>query len=246
MALKGRALPDGGTIGVPAPSSPYHNRSEILRGVEWWENRGYTVKLGAGIFDRAAYVAGDPKARAQDIDSLFADPDVDVIQCFQGGYGAAQTIPHLDFDIVRDHPKPFVGYSDITSLHLALRRHADLVTFYGPGLASMGSKERKPFTYERLLRALSSTEPLGDIPRNPDDDYLRPLGPGRVTAELVGGCLWLIGQAIGTPWQLDLEGRIFFFEDYDAPPWYIDGILNQMKLAGMLDGVAGVVVGELE
>jgi muramoyltetrapeptide carboxypeptidase len=250
MALKGPALKPGGAIGVPAPASPHHNRSEVLRGVRFWESRGYRVVLGDGVYERDAYVAGDPKQRANDIMAMFRDDDIDVVHCLQGGYGSAQTIPHLDFDVIRDHPKPFVGFSDITALHSALRHYTDLVTFYGPGLAGIASEERsqseRAFTQERLLRALTSTDPLGEIPRKPDDDYIRTLSPGRVSAPLVGGCLWLLGQAIGTPWQPDLEGKVFFFEDYDAPPWYIDGILNQMTQAGMLKGVIGVVVGELE
>ena len=90
----GRPLPDGGTIGVPAPASPYENRSETLRGIEWWEARGYRVKLAGGVWDRDAYVAGDPKSRARDLTAMFADPEVDVVHCLRGGYGSAQTIPY--------------------------------------------------------------------------------------------------------------------------------------------------------
>jgi muramoyltetrapeptide carboxypeptidase len=250
MATKGRPLPPGGTIGVPAPASPYHNRSEILRGVEWWERRSYEVVLGDGVFERDAYVAGDPKSRAHDINALFADPAVDVVQCLTGGYGSAQLLPHLDFDTIAANPKPFVGYSDITALHTGMRERTGLVTFYGPVLMSMNADDRdkaaKDFLREHLLRALTSTEPLGPVPTNPDDDYVRVLTPGQVTGELVGGCLWLLGQGIGTPWQVNLAGKILFFEDYDLPPWYADGLLNQMTQAGMLSEVIGVVVGDLE
>jgi muramoyltetrapeptide carboxypeptidase len=249
MTLKGSALQPGGTIGVPAPATPYHNRSEVLRGVEWWESKGYHVKLGDGVYERDAYVAGDPKQRGHDINSLFADPEVDVVQCLQGGYGSAQAIPYIDFDVIRDNPKPFIGFSDITALHTAIRHYTDLVTFYGPGLAGVDDPDKSPeeraFTQDRLLKALSATDPLGEMPRKPGDDYIRALTPGKVSGQLVGGCLWLLGQAIGTEWQSDLDGKIFFFEDVDAPPWYIDGILNQMTQAGMLKGVIGVVVGEL-
>jgi muramoyltetrapeptide carboxypeptidase len=246
LTLKGRVLRSGGTIGVPAPASPYHNRSEVLRGVEWWESKGYRVKLGRNVFARDAYVAGDPKSRAQDIMDLFTDDEVDVVQCFQGGYGSAQTIEYLDFDAIRANPKAFIGYSDITALHTALRHHTDLVTFYGPGLAGVNDRETKTFTQERMLKALTTVGPLGEVPRDPENNYIRALGSGSVSAPLVGGCLWLLGQAIGTPWQPDFAGRILFFEDVEAPPWYIDGVLNQMRQAGMLDEVAGVVVGELE
>jgi muramoyltetrapeptide carboxypeptidase len=250
MATKGRPLRPGGTIGVPAPASPYHNRSAVLRGVEWWESQGYNVKLAEGVYERDAYVAGDPKTRANDVNTMFADPEVDVIQCLTGGYGSAQTLPHLDFDVIASNPKPLVGYSDITALHTAIRKKTGLVTFYGPVLMSMNGEDRdkdsKAFLRKHLLRALMSTEPLGPVPRDPDDDYVRVLGPGVVTGELAGGCLWLLGQGIGTPWQVDLAGKILFFEDVELPPWYADGLLNQMSQAGMLDEVVGVVVGDLE
>jgi muramoyltetrapeptide carboxypeptidase len=250
MALKPPPLPPGGAIGVPAPASPYHNRSEVLRGVEWWEKKGYEVKLGAGIYERDGWIAGDPKQRAHDLMAMFADEDINVVHCLQGGYGAAQTIPYLDFEVIAENPKPFVGFSDITSLHTAIRHHTDLVTFYGPGLAGADDAERtdkqREFTQDRLLLALTNTKPLGEVPRNPDDPYVRPLGPGVVSGQMVGGCLWLLAQTIGTPWQIDLAGKIFFFEDVHAPAWYIDGTLNQMSQAGMLREVIGVVVGELE
>jgi muramoyltetrapeptide carboxypeptidase len=250
MTLKGPALPAGGTIGVPAPATPYHNRSEVLRGVDWWESAGYHVKLADGVYERDAYVAGDPKQRGHDINAMFADPEVDVVQCLQGGYGSAQAIPYVDFEVIRDNPKPFVGFSDITAMHTAIRHYTGLVTFYGPGLAGVDDPDKSPeerkFTQDRLVQALSATDPLGEMPRKPGDDYIRPLTAGRVSGQMVGGCLWLLGQAIGTEWQIDLDGKIFFFEDVDAPPWYIDGILNQMIQAGMLKGVTGVVVGELE
>jgi muramoyltetrapeptide carboxypeptidase len=250
MTIKGRPLEPGGTIGVPAPASPYHNRSEVLRGVEWWEGQGYKVKLGEGVFERDAYVAGDPKGRASDINTLFADPEVDVVQCLTGGYGSAQTIPYLDFDAIGSNPKPFVGYSDITALHTAIREKTGLVSFYGPGLMSMNADDREPaskdFLRKHLLRALTSTEPLGPVPKDPDDDYVRTFTPGRVTGELTGGCLWLLGQLIATPWQANFAGKILFIEDYDLPPWYADGLLNQMTQAGLLSEVIGVVVGDME
>ena len=96
LAMK--PLPDGGTIGVAACASPYDMRSELDRGVEWWEAQGYRVKLGAGIHDRDDYVAGDAKRRADDLHALFADPEVDVVQSLQGGFGSSEMLPHLDFD----------------------------------------------------------------------------------------------------------------------------------------------------
>lgn len=241
----GRPLPEGGTIGVPAPASPYHNRSEILRGVEWWEAQGYRVKLADGVLARDDYVAGDPRGRAKDLIAMFQDPEVDVVQCLQGGYGSAQLLPHLDFDSIAANPKPFVGYSDITSLHVALRQEAGLATFYGYGLMGMGDKDTTAFSRDRALRVLRG-ESTGEVPRDPDDPYVRSITGGRVTAPLVGGCLWLLLQGMGTPWEVQMEGCILFFEDFEAPPWYVDGMLTQLRLAGKLETVAGVVVGDME
>src|SRR3712207_530519 len=117
MALKAAPLPQDGTIRVPVPACPSHNRSSMFRGTVWWEARGYKVKLAEGIYERDAYVAGPAEQRARDINAMFADDEVDVVQTMTGGYGSAQTIPHLDFDVIRANPKPFIGYSDITALH---------------------------------------------------------------------------------------------------------------------------------
>ncbi len=242
--MKARPLPAGGTIGVPAPSSPYENRSEIDRGIRWWEERGYRVKLGGGVYARDDYIAGDAAARAADINALFADPEVHVIQALRGGYGASQVVPLLDYDVIADNPKPFVGYSDITALHVAIRQRTGLVTFYGLGLTSMGSPKRKDWSRDQFIKAMTSTEPLGDVPANPDDPYIGALGRGRATAPLVGGCLWLLRETLATPWEVDLEGSILFFEDVHCPPWHLDGMLTQLLNAGKLESVAGVAVGE--
>jgi muramoyltetrapeptide carboxypeptidase len=240
-----KPLPPGGTIGVAAAASPYDSRSEVERGVEWWESQGYRVKLGDHVFARDDYVAGDARDRAADLNALFVDPEVDVVQALQGGYGSAQTIPHLDFEAIAANPKPFVGFSDITALHVALARRTGLPTFYGNGLAGVASPESTDFTRKRLLEVLTG-DVTGPVPRNPDDPYVRAISGGKVTAPLVGGCLWLLMQTLGTPWEVDLDGAIFFFEDYKSAPYYIDGQLTQLAHAGKLDKVAGVVVGEME
>jgi muramoyltetrapeptide carboxypeptidase len=240
-----KPLPPGGTIGVAAPASPYDARSEVLRGVEWWESHGYRVKLAPNVYARDDYVAGDARQRAADLNALFADPEVDVVQALQGGYGSAQTIPYLDFDVIAANPKPLVGFSDITALHVAVRQRTGLPTVYGNGLVGVGSAEATDFTRRRLLVVLRD-EASGEVPADPDDPYVRAITGGTVSAPLLGGCLWLLMQTMGTPWEFDVDGAIFFFEDYKAPPYYIDGFLTQLRHAGKLDKVAGVVVGEMK
>jgi muramoyltetrapeptide carboxypeptidase len=239
-----KPLRDGGTIGVGAFASSYDMRSEVERGVEWWESRGYRVKLAPGVYTRDDYVAGDARSRADDLHALFAAQEVDVVQTLQGGFGSSELISHLDFDLIAANPKPFVGYSDITSLHVPIRQRAGFPTFYGYGLMGVGDRDTSEFTRERLLAVLRG-DVTGEVPPDPDDPYVRAIGPGRATAPLVGGCLWLLLQSMGTAWEVDLDGAIFFFEDVDAPPWYVDGMLTQLRLAGKLENVVGVVVGEM-
>jgi len=241
----GKPLPDGGTVGVAAPASPYDSRSDVLRGVEWWESKGYRVKLAPGTWERDDYVAGDPRQRAEDLSALFADPEVDVVQALQGGFGSAQAIPHLDFDAIAANPKPLVGFSDITALHVAIRQRTGLATIYGNGLIGVGSTEVTAYSKDRLLDVLRGGG-AGEVPPNPDDPWVRSIRGGRVTAPLVGGCLWLLMQTMGTPWEIELDGSILFFEDTHSPPYYIDGNLVQLTHAGKLEGVAGVVVGHME
>src|SRR3954453_7943646 len=124
MAELGKAppLPEGGTIGVAAASSPFENRSEIDRGVRWYEQRGYRVKLAPGVHARDDYVAGAAQARANDVTALFAEEDVDVVQMLRGGYGASQVVPLLDYDVIAANPNTFGGSSDAATRHGAARQ----------------------------------------------------------------------------------------------------------------------------
>jgi muramoyltetrapeptide carboxypeptidase len=243
--LFGRPLPEGGTIGVAAPASPYESRSDVLRSIEWWESQGYQVKLAPNALARDDFVAGAAEARAADLAGLFANAEVDVVQCLQGGYGSAQVIPHLDFDVIAANPKPLVGFSDITALHVAVRQRTGLATIYANGLLGMGDPETTAFSKQRLLAVLSGGG-AGEVPKNPDQPYTRAIRGGNVTAPLVGGCLSLLMQTLGTPWEIELDGAILFFEDYYLPPYQADAVLTQLAHTGKLTGVRGVVVGDME
>lgn len=243
-SLLGKPLPDGGTIGVAAPSSPYFNRSEVLRGVEWWESHGYRVKLSQSVWARDDYVAGSPEVRADDLTSLFADDQVDVVQCLQGGFGAVEVVPLVDYDVIAANPKAFCGYSDITALHVAILQRTGLATFYSNGLMGMGWEKTPQFNKDRLLSVLRG-ETTGEVPRDPEDPYVRAICGGTVTAPIVGGNLHLLLRSLRTPYEVELDGAILFFENVHTPPWILDGDLIQLRDAGKLHGVVGVVVGDM-
>lgn len=243
-ALLAKALPAGGTIGIVSPASPYNTYSDVLRAIAWWEAHGYRVKLAEGALERKDWLAGDPETRARDLMAMFTDSSVDVIQCLRGGYGSAQIIPQLDFQVIAAHPKPFMGFSDITALHTALLRFTGLATFYGPSFTAVGEPEMSDFTAQRMLQVLGG-ETTGPLPHNPDDPFVRALAPGKASGRLVGGCLSDLLFTMGTPWEFNLDDAIFVFEEVGSSPHGIDRALLQLSQAGKFERVKGVVIGDL-
>lgn len=240
--VRAHALRPGGTIGVASPASPYTTYSDVLRGIAWWEARGYHVKLAEGALERTDWTAGSPETRARDLMALFTDPAVDAIQCLRGGIGSAEVIPLLDFSVIAAHPKPFIGFSDITALHSALLRFAGLATLYGPSLTQVATLSA--FTAERMLQVLGG-HTTGPVPRDPQAPFVRALAPGTASGRLVGGCLSDLIYTMGTPWEVDLDDAIFVFEEIGASPHTIDRGLVQLTQAGTLRGVRGIAIGDL-
>ena len=238
-----RRLRPGGTIGIVAPASPYDRKSDVLRGIAWWEAHGFRVVLADGALERGSYVAGPPERRAADLVAMFERPDIDAIQCLRGGYGSAQTIPHIDFEVVARNPKPFIGFSDITALHAALGHFTGLVTFYGPTLTSLGPRV-SDLTASRMIDVLCGSA-TGPLPADEDDPFLQTLAPGRASGRLAGGCLSDLVHTMGTPWEIDLDGALFFFEEVGAGPHSIDRALLQLEQAGKLRSVRGIAIGRL-
>ena len=238
------AVPPGSTIGIVTPGSPPETRAEVQRGIAWWESNGYRVKLMPGALAQSDWHAGSPEVRAGDLQAAFADPEIDAIQTMRGGYGSAQVIPLLDFDAIAETPKVFVGLSDITALHVALLARAGLATFYGPSLTMFGTPSPSAFTTDRFLRVLAG-ETTGAVPEDRDRLTVISIAGGRASGRLVGGCLVDFIYTIGTPWEADLDGAIFFFEECNTAPIGIDRALLYLEQVGKLEGVRGIVVGEL-
>jgi muramoyltetrapeptide carboxypeptidase len=239
----GKPAPPGSTIGIVTPGSPPESRAQVQRGIAWWQEHGYEAKLLPGALEQADWHAGSPEIRARDIQQAFADPEIDAIQTMRGGYGSAQVIPLLDLEAIAQSPKAFIGLSDITALHVAFNRRG-LVTFYGPSLTMVGDPSPPTFTTDRLLSVLAGVT-TGVVP--PDADRLTAIAiaPGRASGRLVGGCLGDFIYTIGTPWEIDLDGSIFFFEEVGIAPIRLDRALLYLDQIGKLAGVRGIVVGEL-
>jgi muramoyltetrapeptide carboxypeptidase len=245
MAVKPPALPDKATIAVVAPASPPQERSGIEQATQYFESRGHEVVFGPNHRKVHGYLAGNDEERAADLQWALSEPGIDMVHALEGGYGTARLYPLIEWEALGD-PRIVCGFSDLTALHLFVQRHAGWVSFYGPSFLrftrTKGDYELSKETEEWFHRALRP-EPLGKVFEDPEDPYVLTLGEGAAEAPLAGGCLTLLASSIGTPYEVETEGRILIVEDLNTEAYLIDTALNHLRLAGKLDGIAGFAFG---
>lgn len=247
--VKARHLKKGDTVGICAPSSPLENETELEYTFQWLKKVGLKYKLGKHLFESYSDFAGDDEARLADFHAMWADSEVKAVMPLRGGNGAARLLPKIDFELIARNPKIIVGYSDITALLVAINQITGLVTFHGP---MMGGFFEGPYTYHNYLKAVMSTKPLGLVVDQPRKEPWNPEGPptrvvlseGKAHGRITGGCMTLLKQMMGSPYEIETEGKIVFLEDLDAEPHEIDRFLTQLHLSGALGKAAGIVVGE--
>ena len=227
-----RGLRAGGHLRVIAPSSPF-DRETFDRGVARLRER-YVVTYDEGLFDREGFLAGSDARRLAELHAALADPGVDAIACARGGYGAMRLLPSIDLELVRSSRKLLVGFSDITALHAVWQR-AGLRSLHGSMISALGrSFEGR---VERWTRAVED-----HVPFTGQGGALRTRG--RVTAPLVGGNLAVLAALVGTPFATPVDGCVLLIEDVGEAPYRVDRMLTSLRLAGVLDRVAGVLVGD--
>ncbi|MGY2403140.1 S66 peptidase family protein [Pseudomonas sp. SDO5271_S396] len=243
MSIAVPALRSEGTIALIAPAGPA--ALDVEKAGQWMRTRGYELRIFPGVYERDGYLAGSDQVRLDDLHAAFADPDIDAIFCLRGGYGTPRLLDSLDFALLRANPKPFVGYSDITTLHLAINRYAGFVTFHGPMLnADLLGDKRQP-TETSLFNLLCGQVGAGSVLEHPADHPLVTITPGVARGRLLGGNLSMIAAVMGTPYEIDAEGIILLIEDVNEPIYRIDRLLTHLRLAGKLAQVAGVLVGDV-
>ncbi len=243
-----KRLAPGDTVMLIAPAGP-PDRAQVMRFKDHIEQRGYKVKLRDDIFDVEGYLAGSDQRRADEFNEAFTDTDVDGVLCVRGGYGCMRMMPLVDWDAVKKNPKLLLGFSDITALHAAMNK-AGIVSFHGPGPASgLGSEEGPTdFTAKYVVRALEAApgSPTGpytvEVPESVSK--VDSFGSGKAKGRMVGGNLSLISALEGTPYAIDTQDAILMIEDVNEAPYRIDRMVQQLKLAGKLDGIKGVVLGK--
>src|SRR5205085_109159 len=189
------------------------------------------------------FLAGSDRERAGDLMQMFGNPEVKAIVCLRGGYGTARLLDLLDYNLIRANPKIFVGYSDITSLHCALLKKANLISFHGPMLNSDLTRDDLPeFTLRSFLNTLCQPLPAGNLCKNYRAKTVAVLRRGTACGPLLGGNLSLLCTTLATSFQPSFKGRILFFEDLEEPPYRIDRMLTHLLNSGLLQQVAGIAV----
>jgi len=234
--IKPPRLRPGDLIGIISPAGPV-DESELKPDLELLESSGFRIHVAPHVYDRHDYLAGDDEARLSDLHAMFRDRKIKAIFCARGGYGTLRLLDKIDYDLIREHPKIIVGYSDLTALLMAINKKTGLVTFHGPmvrGFSSMDNSSR-----ESLFKLISSDQPVSFSPIAGNS-----LISGSATGPLIGGNLSLICYLVGTPFLPSLEGCILFIEDKGEPLYRIDRMLTHLALAGQLEGIAGLIGGD--
>ena len=237
-----KALPGNGRIAIIAPAGPA--QLDTLKAIQWFEARGYQCRIYPGVTEVQGYLAGSDATRLADLHAAFAAQDVQAIICLRGGYGCMRLLEGLDFALLRKHPKPFVGYSDITALHSAIARHAGFVTFHGAMLKSELLANKQALSVSSLFEQLSGRLKCGDMLQHSQSHPLSTIVSGAASGRLMGGNLAMLCATLSTPAELDCREGILFIEDVNEPLYRIDRLLTQLRLAGKFEGLRGVLVGD--
>lgn len=241
VLIRPPALQPGDTIALIAPSRPA-DPQRIAIASAWLEGRGYQVQTSPPCRPYH-YLAGRDQDRAQEVMDAFLDDSVQALLCVRGGFGTGRILDMLDYQAIRDHPKALIGFSDSTGLQLALLARSGLVSFTGALADSdFGRSPVDPLLAESMWRLLERHEPLGRLP--PDSDQaLATICGGSGEGPLVAANLALLCSLLGTSYAPRLDGAVLLIEDVSEAPYRLDRMLTQLRLAGVLDRLSGLVLG---
>lgn len=240
--LKAKALKIGDTIGIVATSGPTTIENIKLAKLQL-KALGFKVEIGQSCYANYGYLAGKDYLRANDLNNMFADKKIHGIICLRGGYGSSRIIDKINFELIKSNPKIFVGYSDITALHIAINQISKLITFHGPMAASDFANGLDCLSKEEFLRAVMNPEPMEYI-LNPQNIKMETIVKGKARGIIVGGNLSLLVATMGTPYEIDTKGKILFLEEIGEEPYKIDRMLTQLALGGKFEDARGIILGD--
>ncbi len=241
-------LSPGDTIIFVAPSGPL-DKTRMSLAKERLEERGYFIIQAEDLFRKHGYLGGTDERRAEEFMAAWTHPQVKAIFPGTGGYGITRILDMLDYDIIKSNPKILVGFSDITGLHLAINKMTGLTTFHTPSpMYGLGSEDNlSPISDNYFWQAIEKENANGYIIELESyglKDSVMTLHGGTGKGELIGGNLSLIAALMGTPYEIETDGKILFMEDVGEAPYRIDRYLSQLKLAGKFENLEGVILGK--
>ena len=241
--IKPKMLSQGDVIGMPSPGFLINEPGAYDEIVDTIEGLGFKVKEGTNARNSFGYFAGTDQERVEDLHSLFADSEVDAIMPFRGGWGSNRILDLLDFELIKNNPKAFIGFSDITALLLSIYAKTGLVTFHGP----VGKSEWTEFTLSSFKNMLMNENPttLSNPPESTGyaPSNFRTITSGKTKGKIIGGSLTVLTSMLGSGYVPDLKGAILFVEDVGESVYRIDRMLTQLKLNGILKEINGFIFG---
>jgi len=230
-----KPLTPGARVALIAPAGPLTKEDELPRALDNARAFGWDPVVGKNAQRRLGYLAGDDRARLDDLNQALQDETIDALWCLRGGYGMIRILDGIDYHALETNPKPIIGYSDITALHAAVQRKCWLISYHGP----TAREPMSSFSRVSLERAVvQQTDPCGAAAG------ARALSVGKADGRLAGGNLAVLASLCGTPYAPDLSDCILILEDINEPVYRIDRMLQQLKLSGMLRGCKAVAFGE--
>lgn len=235
-------LKAGATVGVICPSSAITpEQREQCR--EVLEKQGFHVKMADNLCDDlGGYMAGSGEVRAKWINRMFENPEVDAVFCARGGDGGSRVYEHLNLEMIKKNPKIFVGYSDVTTLHLLLNQVCGFVTFHGPMVAANMIDNYDENTRKAFMDALQAEDSYQFV--NPPEDEICVMKPGKATGPLTGGNLALLSASIGTPYEVDTRGKILFIEEVGENPGRLERFVWHLRMSGKFGDAKGILLGQ--
>ena len=247
--IKPRKLQPGSGVGLVSPAGTTFITEDINIVQDAIKALGLVPHLAPHLLDQYGYLAGKDKDRANDINQFFADPKIDLLLPIRGGWGCARILPYLDYNLIKNNPKIIIGFSDLTSLLMAIYTQSGLVTFHGPN----GFTSWRPQQVNSFKQALFTEEKISfQNEKDPDDNNrlmqvknrIQTITPGTARGKLIGGNLSVLSAIIGSPYVPDFTGHILFIEDVGENIYRIDRMITHLKVAGILDKLSGFIFGE--
>ena len=240
--IRPKPLKKGDTVAIIAPASPA-DKNLIDSCINSLENLGLNVVVGKSCTSEYGFLSGTDDIRANDINSMFANKSINGIFAIRGGYGCARLLNLIDFNLIKKNPKVFIGYSDITALHIAINQKSKLITYHGPMVSTELIKGLDEYSFNYYNKFLFCNDNMIEL-CNPIENPIKTINPGIAEGKLIGGNLSLICSSLGTKYEINTKNKILFLDEVGEVPYKVDRMLTHLKQSGKLKDANGIILGD--